>query len=58
MKIIILCLFMLFLYGCSEEFPLPELAIKACIDKGWVITYTSNVFHGTVFTCEEPGKTK
>ena len=51
MVIIILVCMSLALIGCSETYPPPEEAIKACIEAGKVPLYTSRVEAGTKFTC-------
>lgn len=48
--ILLLCLLTCFIVSCSEQYPTPEAAIKACIDAGGVPKYESNI-NSTTFTC-------
>jgi len=41
-KLIILVALSIFIIGCGDPTPVPESAVKACLDKGWIPYYYSN----------------
>jgi hypothetical protein len=51
-KIILSVVIVLFLTGCCEEFPVPEEAVKACLEAGKIPNYSSSI-SGIVFTCKD-----
>ena len=50
LKFILILFSLVFLVGCGDQFPPPEGAIKACIEKGWVVNYRSSTVN-TIFEC-------
>ena len=46
---------MLLLVGCGDLMPVPEEAVKACLDKDWVPKYRSQQA-GISFTCIPQGQ--
>ena len=49
MKIIVGVLLLLTL-GCSRTVPVPDKAVKHCLDKDWMVNYKSSV-NGVIFNC-------
>jgi hypothetical protein len=55
LNIFTLIVLSLILIGCGDVYPVPEKAVKACIDKGWEVKYTSKLTSsGTTFECNKP----